>query len=172
MKNTSSTKRLFPSGEVWRGFFFPCLLCVLCAFCVACGDDDEKTNPLLTTGNDARPTWTVREGLYDEMELTMSAQVTLQDELLPHAGDDDLMCATIDGEVRAVTGLERTGGEIYFPLVIAGNSGSSSKVTLKYYCSQFKRIYTIVDWMPFTPNIKPTNNDGKPYVVEFIPTEK
>ena len=49
--------------------------------------------------------------------------------------------------------------------------GSSGKVTLNYYCSHLRRTYTIVDWMPFTPNIKPTNN-GNPYVVEFIPYKK
>ena len=145
-----------------------CLLCFLSVLFVACNDDDEEKNPLLNMGNQSRPTWTIREGLYneDDLDMTMSNQVTLQDELKAYASDDDLMCATIDGEIRALTSLQRTGGEIYFPLIIAGSSGSS-KVTLNYYCSQLKRIYTIVDWMSFIPNIKPTN-DGKPYVVEFI----
>lgn len=148
-----------------------CLLCFLGVLFAACHDDDDKKNPMLNMGNQARPTWTIREGLYNEdnMELTMSVEVTLQDELKVYASDDDLMCATIDGDIRALTSLQRTGGEIYFPLVIAGSSGSG-KVSLSYYCSQLKRIYTIKDWMPFTPNIKPTN-DGNPYVVEFI-TEK
>ena len=151
-------------------YFFEFFL--LGVLCVACHDDDDKKNPMLNMGNESRPTWTLREGLYNEedMEFTMSIQVTLQDELKAYASDDDLMCAIIDGEVRALTGLQRTGGEIYFPLVIAGSSGSG-KVTLNYYCSHLRRTYTIVDWMPFTPNIKPTNN-GNPYVVEFIPYKK
>ena len=153
-------------GGLRRVLWVHCLLCAFCVFCASCGDDDEK-NPFLNMGNDNAPSWTIREGLYSEMELTMSMQVTLQDELLRYASDEDLMCATIDGEVRAIAGLERTGGEIYFSLVIAGKSGSG-KVTLMYYCKQLKRIYTITDWMPFTPNIQPTSN-GTPYVVEFIP---
>ena len=147
-----------------------CLLCVLCAYCTSCGDDENVTPSQLLKGNDERPTWTIRQGLYNEMDLTMGVQVTLQDELLRYASEDDLMCATIDGEVRALAEWENTGGEIYFPLVIAGN-GDSNSVGLSYYCSQLKRIYTIADWKAFNPGTSPTEN-GKPYVIEFIQTEE
>ena len=148
-----------------------CLLCVLSAYCTSCGDDDKNVTPSqLSKGNDERPTWTIRQGLYNEMDLTMGVQVTLQDELLPYASEDDLMCATINGEVRALAEWENTGGEIYFSLVIAGN-GDSDAISLSYYCSKLKRIYTVANWKPFNSGTSPTDN-GKPYIVEFIPTEK
>ena len=63
--------------------------------------------------------------------------------------------------------LQRTGDEMYFPLVIVGNSGSGA-VGLSYYCAQLRRIYTLDRWQPFTPGMSPTQ-DGKPYVLSFIP---
>ena len=133
----------------------------------SCGDDNDGWKQYLTKGNEARPAWSTPSDIYQTFEFTMAVQVTLQDELLPYASDDDLMCATIGDEVRAVTTLQRTGGEVYFPLVIAGSSGSG-KVSLRYYCAQLRRTYTLDGWMPFTPGISPTQ-DGLPYVVEFIP---
>lgn len=150
--------------QMYKSLFLAVLLCLF----AACGDD-EKVNPSLTLGNESRPLWTTRGGLYSEMDLTMAVQLTLQNELLPYASDGDIMCAIIDGEVRAVRELQRTGGEIYFDLIIAGNSGSG-RVTLKYYCDKLRRTFTLEGWMPFSPDIKPTN-DGKPYVVEFISTK-
>lgn len=136
----------------------------------SCGDDaGEDWKVYLTQGNEARPTWSTPSDMYQIFEFTMAVQVTLQDKMLPYASDDDLMCATIGDEVRATTTLQRTGSEVYFPLIIAGSSGSG-KVSLQYYCAQLHRIYTLEDWMPFTPGISPTQN-GKPYVVEFIPTK-
>lgn len=139
------------------------LLSATLLFCTSCGDDEDNK---INVGNENRPAWTTRDNLYQEMELTMAVQVTLPEALLPHASDDDLMCATIDGEVRAVSGLQRTANEVYFPLVVAGNSGSGM-VSINYYSSQLKRIFTFQNWMPFTPSIQPTDSDGKPYVVDF-----
>ncbi len=134
----------------------------------ACSGDDDKGNPELTRGDEERPSWEIPTDLYKTYEATMAVQVTLQDELLPTASEDDLMCATVGGEVRAVTALQRTAGEVYFPLVIAGNS-NSGMVSLHYYSAQLKRIYTLTDWMAFSPGISPTpNEDGHPYVVKFI----
>ena len=143
------------------------LVLLLCVLCVSCDDDNDDWKQYLTRGNEARPTWSIPSDMYQIFEFTMAVQVTLQDELLPYASDDDLMCATIGDEVRAVTTLQRTGGEVYFPLVIAGSSGSG-KVSLRYYCAQLRRTYTLDGWMPFTPGISPTQ-DGQPYVVKFIP---
>ena len=148
-----------------KDFFKYIPIAALLLMFVACGDD-EKVDPTLAQGNDERPTWTLPADLYKTYEFLMSVQVTLQDELLAKASDGDLMCAVVDGEIRAVAPLQRTGGEVYFSLIIAGNSGSGS-VTLRYFCSQLKRIYTLEGWMPFTPGIAPTQ-DGNPYVVEFI----
>ena len=72
--------------------------------------------------------------------------------------------------VDSLTFPDEPGGEPYFPLLIAGDSGSAH-VSISYYCSRLKRIYSIEDWMPFTPGMSPMQ-DGKPYVLNFFPIEK
>ena len=148
---------------------FLCVLGLLCVLGISSCSDDEKTNPMRMKSDNARPTWTVPDDLYKTFGSTMAVQVTVQDELMPYVSDDDLMCATINGEIRAVSGLLRTLDEVCFSLVIAGDAGDSNngKVSLSYYCSQLKRIYTVSDWKPFTPGLSPMQ-DGKPYVVRFI----
>ncbi|MBP5514591.1 MAG: hypothetical protein J6Y04_07435 [Bacteroidaceae bacterium] len=133
---------------------------------VSCKDDKES-NPYLTKGNDSRPAWEAEEPNYLEFEHTMAVDLNLQDILLPYVSDDDLMCATINNKVRAVSTLDRSGGQVSFPMVIAGNSGDG-KVSLHYYCSRLSRIYTLNDWMNFTPSLSPTS-DGISYIVNFIP---
>ena len=163
----SKNLRKFILPSFGRGMGVGALVLLLCALCVSsCGDDDD-TNPYLKMGSDSRPAWILPQNIYQEFEFTMGVQVTLQDELVAFASEEDLMCATVNGEIRALTSLQYTGGEPYFSLIIAGNSNSGS-VTLQYYCAQLKRIFTFPDWMPFSPGISPTQ-DGKPYVVEFIP---
>jgi len=133
----------------------------------ACASDNEDVTSGLAQGNEPRPAWQLPANLYENFEATMAVQVTLQEELLATASDDDLMCATIGGELRALTTLQRTAGVVYFPLVIAGNS-NSGPVSLSYYSARLKRIFTLTDWMPFSPGISPTSDeDGRPYVVTF-----
>lgn len=150
----------------------------------SCGKDDEVTpevkeeNPepgnefqeFLTSSNENTPLWEIPSDLYDIYENIMSIQVTLQEVLLPYSTESDLMCVTIDDDIRAVVGAQYTGGELYFPLTIAGNSGSRD-ISIHYYCSKLQRTYTVKDWKSFTPGIPPTDN-GKPYVPEFIPGAK
>lgn len=156
--------------KIMAGVAFTTTLLIGVASCSNDSDDpqpDENTSSYLKEGNDVRPSWTTPDNLYKDFEFTMSVQVIPQDELLPYLSDDDLMCAVINDEMRAVANMQRTGGEPYFPLLIAGNSASGS-VTLKYFCSKLKRIYTISDWMEFTPGISPMK-DGKPYSIKFFP---
>ena len=131
----------------------------------SCVNNDEETDPLILPGSEPPPAWTVSASLYTKFEYTMSVQVVMQQELLPYVSDDDLMCAVVDGEIRAVSTLYRTGSQPYFCLAIAGE-GSGAMVSLRYYCSQLKRIYTATDWLPFTPSMPPTQN-GKPYILKF-----
>ena len=139
-------------------------------FTVSCHDDkNNDVNPYLTKGNDARPTWQAEEINYLNFEHTMSVDIKLQDILLPYVSDEDLMCATIGGKVRAVSEIDRSGGQVSFPLVIAGNSGDGD-VSLSHYCSRLSRIYTVEDWMPFSPSMAPTS-EGTSYIPNFIPEE-
>ena len=61
-------------------------------------DNDDGTIPM---GKDVRPEWQAPN--YDILEQLMCVEVTLQDKLTPYASEADMMCATIDGEVRAVS---------------------------------------------------------------------
>lgn len=133
----------------------------------SCSDDDNEYKQYLTKGNTPMPEWQSQEPDYGLFEQTMAVQVGLQTMLLPYASEADLMCATIGGEVRAVTALGRTGGQIYFPLVIAGHS-SDAMVSIHYYCAQLQRIYSVNDWQPFKPGFPPTNG-GALYIPPFIP---
>ncbi len=127
----------------------------------------DPSDPNLKPGSDAKPDWQVPGGLYDENEQTMSIVVEPQPELAAYASTDDLMCAVINNEVRAVsTARQLPDGTIYFPLIISGNEGGKM-IALKYYCSQLHRIYTKADWGQFNAAISPTEN-GQFYVVNFF----
>lgn len=153
-------------------------LCVM-FLAVGCSKDDDDdntttnnnnsntTSEYLKPGNDTRPEWAVDESIYRTYESYMSVQLTLQDTLLDYLSEQDLMCATIAGEVRAVTPPMHTGDIIYFPLIIPG-SNENGKVTVNYYCDKLHRIYSLPDWSPFLPSMAPTQN-GLPYVINFIP---
>ena len=96
----------------------------------------------------------------------MSVQIGLQTELLPYVSSNDLMCAMIGDEVRAVTPPFETGGQYYFPLSIMGTNGEGY-VILKYYCDQLHRIFTVEQWREFDNSIQPTA-EGTPYEVPFV----
>ena len=135
------------------------LLTALTFMVGSCGNDEvEPTVSYLQTGSDQRPAnWT--EPDYSLYGLTMSVQVELGDTLAKYQSSQDLMCATINGEVRAVTAPMETGGEVYFPLSIASN-GEDQMVSLHYYCDRLHRIYTIQDWAIFNASAAPTGNNG------------
>ena len=125
-------------------------------------DDDDTAEPTVPTapivpeylkeGTDSRPVWTVAQVSY---EFYMTVQVQLGDTLSHFQSPQDLMCATINGEVHAVTGLLTTGGVGYFPLTI-GATDASGMISLQYYCDRLHRIYTINNWASFDPSAKPT----------------
>ena len=128
----------------------------------ACSSDNEPEGPVvpdyLTVGTDQRPiNWQTPD--YRQFELTMSLQVQLGDTLVNFQSNQDLMCVVINNEVRAVTEPKSTLGEVYFPLVIAGN-GNEGAMTLSYYCDRLHRIYSIPNWGTFNPSIAPSGNSG------------
>ncbi|MBQ7634764.1 MAG: hypothetical protein IJS89_04250 [Bacteroidaceae bacterium] len=137
------------------------LLTILIALALcACSSDEgdvEATPSFLLQGTDARPTsWIAPD--YSAYELTMSVQVQLGDTLAKFQSEQDLMCATIAGEVRAVTVPKSTMNEVYYPLTIAGNAGEQT-IALQYYCARLSRIYTIQGWAVFDPSAAPTGDD-------------
>lgn len=135
------------------------LLAALALVAGSCNSDDEpqpQTPKYLTVGTDTRPTWTVSDIYY---EFYMSVQVQLGDTLVNFQSTQDLMCATINGEVRAVTGPKSTGDVVYFPLTI-GAETASGMVSLQYYCERLHRIYTLTNWATFDPLSQPIGEDG------------
>ena len=141
-----------------KNIFYMLLLTALTFMVGSCSDDDESTEPTEPIIEDVRPTnWIAPDAsLY---ELRMTVQVELGDTLAAYQGEQDLMCATIDGEVRAVTIPHKTGKTIYYPLFILDNR-TGGTVSLHYYCDRLHRIYTITNWSNFTPSAAPTGKSG------------
>ena len=136
------------------------MLAALAIMAGACSSDDDDepgggtTDPekpvteYLTPGNDQRPDWRAPDyTLYGG--ITMAVQVELGDTLANYQSGNDLMCAKIGDEVRAVTP----------PLSIAGD-GTDQAVSLHYYCDQLHRIFTIKDWATFDASTKPTGESS------------
>lgn len=113
----------------------------------------------LTSGTDVRPTETWVTPSTELYELWMSVQVQLGDTLSDYQSSADMMCAIINGEVRAVTTPMSTNGVIYYPLSI-GDNGDERMVSLSYYCDRLHRIYTITNWTLFDTSVPPTGESG------------
>ena len=128
-------------------------------------DNDVEPEPQgIPFGYDKRPTWIMPS--FDLYEQTMSVDVLVQDTLLPYFSTDDLLCATINKEVRGVAVAKQINNQWMFPLTVCSNE-SDVMVELSYYCHKLHRIFTI-EWMKFDANIAPTGTDSiyKPIFVE------
>ena len=134
-------------------------------------DDNDSNNPPqsseIPAGNDARPSWQTPN--YDLFEQVMNVEVQLQDTLNPYVSKNDLLCATIGGEVRAVSVPRQVGDVWVAPLTVASNDAGVA-VELSYYCEQLHRIFTIA-WTKFDASMAPKGTDGI-YLPEFIKPNK
>ena len=124
-------------------------------------DDEQPQTPGTETkglepGTDQRPSWQMPN--FDNYELTMSVEVQLQDTLQPHASAQDLICATINGEVRGVASPTQVEGVWKFPLVIGSNEGNAA-MSLSYYCENLHRIFT-TEWTIFDATTEPMGTNG------------
>ena len=145
------------------------IICQL-SFSVAltsCSSDDDETpvNPTeietpngkkLEQGSDQRPNW--QSPNYDAYEMTMSVEIRLQDTLQAYASSQDLLCATINGEVRGVGLPKQVGEEWVFPLTVGSNDGSIA-MSLSYYCDRLHRIFT-TPWTRFDASAMPMGVGG------------
>ncbi len=129
------------------------------------GDDSEDSEQT-TAGTEARPTWQVPN--YDLYEQTMTVEVQLQDALQTYASANDLMCATVGGEVRGVTSPTRVGDQWWFPLIVASNE-TNVDIQLSYYCESLHRIFT-TNWTTFDASVAPMG-DGGIYKPTFVSME-
>lgn len=135
--------------------------------CTKDKDKDDTPQPqtpaYLTEGTASRPSWTSPGKTFGNY---MSVQVQLGDTLSYFQSEQDLMCASINGEIRTVTGPKATADVVYFPLTI-GADDSSAKVTLQYYCDRLHRIYILNDWATFDPSAKPFEEGDNYYLLRF-----
>jgi hypothetical protein len=144
-------------------------LALLAWGCSSDGDDSTTPTPPTPTpteipaGTDTRPSW--QGPNYDLYEQTMNVELQLQDALVKYASAQDLLCATINNEVRGVATPEQIDDNWVFPLTIASND-ANVMVSLSYYCDKLHRIFT-VNWTQFDASVAPTGTKGI-YKPEFI----
>jgi hypothetical protein len=129
-----------------------------------CSSDSDETRPTgIPEGTETRPAWT--EPNYDLYEQTMSVDVLLQDTLVQYASEQDLLCATINNEVRGVATALQVDDQWLFPLTVASNE-AGVMVGLSYYCDKLHRIFTI-NWTQFDASVAPTGQGGI-YMPKFV----
>lgn len=161
-------------NKMMNGKWLRCLLLLaVLTFTGGCSSDgdsgsDSPASSLLTQGTDVRPDW--KYPSVSDYEQTMGVQFRLQDELAAYVTEQDLMCAMISGEVRALCEPEISDDGIYFPLVIFSDD-SDVRVSISYYCDRLHRIYTLSNWHDFDATLSPLNAAGEPYLLNFIPQE-
>ena len=110
-------------------------------------------------GTDARPNWTATN--YDLYEQLMIIDVLIQDTLQQYASEQDLLCATIKGEVRGVASAYQTDDNQWlFSSLTVGSNEAGVMVQLSYYCDKLHRIFTITNWALFDASVAPTGTDG------------
>jgi hypothetical protein len=135
---------------------------------VAWGCSSEKETveeqKVLLAGTDTSPLWQVPN--YDLYEQTMSVEVALQDTLVPYASANDLMCATVNNEVRGVASPIVVNGQWLFQLMV-GNNDSDAIVSLSYYCDKLHRIFVVSPWTAFDATLPPTGA-GELYKPTFV----
>ena len=127
--------------------------------CNSSDDDDQMPIPaesVTAASADNRPTWDAPN--YDLYEQTMVVEVLLQEKLKTYASAQDMLCATINNEVRGVATPVQLDSTWMFPLTIASNNVAED-ISLSYYCEKLHRIYTI-EWTTFDATVAPTGKDG------------
>jgi hypothetical protein len=95
----------------------------------------------------------------------MIVDVSLQDALVQYASEQDLLCATINDEVRGVATPQQVEDQWLFPLIVGSNE-TGAMVRLSYYCDKLHRIFTI-NWTRFDASIPPSGKGGL-YQPEFV----
>ena len=127
----------------------------------ACSSDDDNTPSDYTvetvsqaptwqvdwSGNEARPDWQAPNP--SDFENWTVVLVRLEDALKPYATKDDVMAFFVGDELRGLAQPainmkeDRTDDSLYV-MKVYGNEASQEllKVTIKYYCSQLKQIFS------------------------------
>lgn len=122
------------------------------------GNGNGNSSLVITPGTDEKPAWEYPD--YDRWEQTMTLQLLMQKELEPYVTSSDLLCATMNDEVRGLTGptIEEEYGSRFFPLTIGGD-GAEARIFLHYYCDSLHRIFSI-DWADFNTSVVPMGDNA------------
>ncbi len=124
--------------------------------CSSGEDESQPQSAEISIGTDVRPDW--QGPNFDLYEQIMKVEVQIQDTLTQYVSEADLLCATINGEVRGVAAPRKVEDKWLFPMTIASNDADVA-VSLSYYCDQLHRIYTIA-WTTFDASVAPTGTNG------------
>ncbi|MBQ3634927.1 MAG: hypothetical protein II951_04845 [Bacteroidales bacterium] len=135
-------------------------------FVVDCYESPDW-NYVVSTGTDSRPDWKCSYSSYSQ---TMAIQLDLSGGvLMEYASENDLIAAFINGECRGVASPRLYNDfDFYFPIVIGGNVGDSNPVTLKYYSSELKRVFTASDYVNYNAAAAPARSN---YDIDFYASE-
>ena len=89
------------------------------------GNGNGNSSLVITPGTDEKPAWEYPD--YDRWEQTMTLQLLMQKELEPYVTSSDLLCATMNDEVRGLTGptIEEEYGSCFFPLTCTATMSRS-----------------------------------------------
>ena len=169
-----------PFGEgLWVRLFILCLA----LFCACSSDDDDTPSgytvetvsqapmwQLNWSGNDVRPDW--QEPNPSDFENWTVMLVQLEDELKPYASADDMMAFFVYDDLRGLAkpainvSEDETDAHYYLIKAFGNESGQELlEVTVKYYCSQLKQVFSRTVQMRY--NVGEVYGINEPLVPQF-----
>lgn len=135
--------------------------------CSKSEEEEAKPAPqIVKVEASERPHWQEQAPNFDQYEQFMNVEVRLQETLQSYASSNDLMSATINGQVRGVSKPKQVDGRWVFSLFVASDHDGVN-VSLSYYCDKLHSIYTLSNWTKFDANTIPLGT-GDIYEPTFI----
>ena len=124
------------------------LLCIIGALAlVACHDDDEDIVIEEVIPTYEKPDWKVDTS--NQYPVSMSAIVTLSQELLANQSDGDMLAAFIGEECRGVGMIQEYGNKKSYFILIKGEGSEQAKLSFKYYNAKNSYLYKTDAFLSF-----------------------
>jgi hypothetical protein len=104
------------------------------------------------TSTATKPDWKTPD--LSKYELGMYCLVELDEELVSHSTDEDVIAMFINGECREVTvNRNRMPGKVKYMLYFKGSSSEvGTPLELHYYCDKLHHMNTVSSFTTFVPN--------------------
>ena len=116
------------------------LLCIIGALAlVACHDDDEDIVIEEVIPTYEKPDWKVDTS--NQYPVSMSAIVTLSQELLANQSDGAMLAAFIGEECRVVGMIHEYGNKKSYFILIHGEGSEQTKLSFKSYNAKYSYLY-------------------------------